>query len=340
MKAVWFLVAGLLMASGIGAAKNAEVGVGWDDHNTGSAYLRYYPETVVVWEGETVSWRAVSNTPHTVSQADVFAASPQAMYPSGGFESSAGFQMTPALAASWFGPGGFLLSAQSFSHTFNTTGSYVYICKIHPGMTGTITVVNGTQPGASPAPLPIPGQSAPANAGTPGGRVDVHAGWGSGDTTVDRFMPNNLTVPVNTTVVWTNTHSDEPHTVTGWLAGQVPAGGAPPTAPPAFDSSPNVQGEPPGFIGPTGVMMASGPNKVFNHTFASAGTWNYRCKLHAGMWGTVIVLAKPTSDATTSGNTTGTPRNTQAGSAVPGLELPLILGALAFVAMLGRRRRA
>ena len=29
---------------------------------------------------------------------------------------------------------------QSITHTFNETGSYDYVCTIHPGMTGTVIV--------------------------------------------------------------------------------------------------------------------------------------------------------------------------------------------------------
>jgi MYXO-CTERM domain-containing protein len=331
------LLVGLLAVSGVASAKSVTVAVGWDDHNTGATNLRFYPETTVVWAGEAVTWKAVSDTPHTVSEANPLATTPQDAYPASGFESSPGAQLTPAILQQWFGPGGFLLPARSFAQTFADPGTYVYICKIHPGMTGTITVLNETT-SRSTTPVQLPGTSEPSSPAR-GGRVDVQAGWGSGDTSMDRFAPDNLTIAVNTTVVWTNTHTDEPHTVTGWLANQAPPPGTAPSTPPVFDSSPNVQGEPPGFSGPAGVLMAHGANTEFTHTFVDPGTWTYRCKLHAGMWGTVVVLEKPTGPANnTMGNSNTTRGSTQAGSTIPGFEAPLLLLGLGAIALVRRRR--
>jgi plastocyanin len=77
------------------------------------------------------------------------------------------------------------------------------------------------------------------------------------------FVPDTLTVSKGTTVTWTNDDSTE-HTVT---SGSSPGGnsGA------EFDSSPI----PPGI--------------TFQHTFSTAGTFDYHCNIHPFMKGKVVV---------------------------------------------------
>lgn len=74
------------------------------------------------------------------------------------------------------------------------------------------------------------------------------------------FNPISVTVPVGRQVVWTN-GSGVPHTVTpdnaaqagAWASAQLAAGG------------------------------------TFQHTFNTAGTYNYHCNFHNGMTGTITV---------------------------------------------------
>jgi plastocyanin len=70
------------------------------------------------------------------------------------------------------------------------------------------------------------------------------------------FVPATITISVNGTVTWTNKDGYD-HDVT------------------ADDSS---------FFS---ANLASGEKYV--HQFTTAGTYNYRCTIHAGMTGTVIV---------------------------------------------------
>jgi plastocyanin len=72
------------------------------------------------------------------------------------------------------------------------------------------------------------------------------------------FGPATLTVPVGTTVVWTN-RDDIPHTVTS------------DQSPPLFRSKPLDTGD------------------TFSNTFDKPGTYGYFCSLHPHMQGTVIV---------------------------------------------------
>ena len=70
------------------------------------------------------------------------------------------------------------------------------------------------------------------------------------------FAPVTLTVPVGTTVTWTN-RDEEPHTVA------------------ASDGS---------FHSP-----GMGTGATFTHTFSTTGTFDYVCSIHPMMRGTVVV---------------------------------------------------
>jgi plastocyanin len=80
------------------------------------------------------------------------------------------------------------------------------------------------------------------------------------DVTIDNytFSPGTLTVPVGTTVTWTNRDS-EVHTVT--------ANDAPPT----FKSA------------------GLDTDDTFSFTFNKAGTYSYHCSLHPHMTGKIVV---------------------------------------------------
>ncbi|OBI24426.1 amidase [Mycobacterium sp. E1386] len=93
----------------------------------------------------------------------------------------------------------------------------------------------------------------------PMGSVTAPAAPVSGNqVTIDgfAFAPATLTVPVGTTVTWTN-RDEEPHTVA------------------ASDGS---------FHSP-----GMGTGATFTHTFSEAGTFDYVCSIHPMMRGSVVV---------------------------------------------------
>ncbi len=75
-----------------------------------------------------------------------------------------------------------------------------------------------------------------------------------------KFVPASLTVPVGTTVTWTSAGAPT-HTSTSTAT------------PPVWDSG-NITG-----------------GKSFSHTFTTAGTFAYHCKIHTFMHGTIVVTA-------------------------------------------------
>ncbi|MGI0002230.1 MAG: plastocyanin/azurin family copper-binding protein, partial [Nitrososphaeraceae archaeon] len=117
--------------------------------------------------------------------------------------------------------------------------------------TGGNTTGNGTM---------MAGNSTTASAS--GSEIDIAPG-SSAPSNAKFYEPPTLTVPTGTTVTWKNTDSTL-HTVTSGSAESGVSGTE-------FDSS----------------YMAGG--KTFQHTFSSAGTFDYYCTLHPFMKGQVVV---------------------------------------------------
>jgi plastocyanin len=117
-----------------------------------------------------------------------------------------------------------------------------------------------------------PTESPSGDSGDAGG-YDIGYGGTSGDTTASptagesagnavtiqgrAFQPARLTVPVGTTVTWTNQDS-EPHTATSEDGS-------------TFDSG----------------SMSNG--QTFEHTFTTAGEYAYVCEFHSDMTATIVV---------------------------------------------------
>ena len=68
------------------------------------------PENITVKPGTTVTWVHGSQMPHTISGN-----------------------------ADGMGSGN-LYKGQKYSHTYNATGRYSYVCDLHPSMTGSVVV--------------------------------------------------------------------------------------------------------------------------------------------------------------------------------------------------------
>ncbi len=184
----------------------------------------FSPATLSVAVGTTVTWMHMGSAKHTVTSAS--------------FDS------------------GILSAGATFSYTFLSPGTYAYRCDLHSGMTGTI-VVTGTGTGTTPSPTPVPTPAPTAAPTVPAPAPPTGASVSISDNS---FSPPSLTVPVGTTVVWTNRGGSK-HTVTA-------AG--------TFDS---------------GILS---PGTTFSFTFTTAGTYGYVCELHGGMSGTIVVTGTGT----------------------------------------------
>jgi plastocyanin len=134
----------------------------------------------------------------------------------------------------------------------------------------------GSASGYQP-PVPMPGAGAAAGGGALPGQPAATLTVDVGD---EAFEPKSITVQPGTMVTWVN-RGQHPHTV-------------------SFPDVNRDSGELP-------------PGGVFQAIFPTAGTYNYHCRLHPNLTGTVVVgpIAGGTGSTTGgTGTTTGTPDNT------------------------------
>lgn len=268
--------------------------------------LQFYPATITVNVGDTVTWTYPSAEPHTVTFLGAGQATPppptdpSAPAPAGG----------SSYDGSAYTSSGFIALGYSYSLKFTKAGTYTYYCLLHqPEMQGTV-VVNpaGTAYPAqedayssqstvqSTADLAAAAQSVAQFPYAPGG-THIAAGIAPGlaagapaHSTVNRFLvdtnvdDSTITVPVGSTMTWTNQSNNSPHTVTFPIAGQpLPVLPGDPFTPPMGGST--YDGT---QVTNSGVLFA-GQN--YSLTFTKAGTYVYYCLFHdgEGMAGTIIV---------------------------------------------------
>ena len=120
------------------AATAGNVTAGFGDRVT--AVQGFAPQTIAVKVGQTVTWKAASPyEPHTVTFKSPFKSpsDPGGTDPLG--DKSGGTYSGGATSSGIFGPAPFF-PADSFSLKFAKAGTYPYVCVLHPGMAGTVTV--------------------------------------------------------------------------------------------------------------------------------------------------------------------------------------------------------
>jgi len=200
----------------------------------------YAPAALSVPVGTTVRWVNTSGAPHTAT----------------GFGADSGL----------------ILAGGQFIHTFSAPGTFPYKCTFHPSMTGVIAVYTAAAGGPTPTPPPPPSPASPPPPGPQPSPVPGVVAVTIVQGADFAFSPATITIPVGTTVRWTNA-TGAPHTVatTGTAAG-------------AFVS---------------GVIPAGG---AYSRAFTQVGTFAYLCAIHPSMTGTVVV-----TDATTPPPPSATP---------------------------------
>jgi plastocyanin len=296
------------------AATAWNVGVGAQTPDAGVQANGFFANKITVDVGDTVTWTERVGEIHTVTFLSGAPEPPlfsiignqivpnlQAFAPAGG----------PTYAGSGFVNSGLLaVPGQTFSLTFAAPGTYSYLCLVHAGMTGTVTVnPAGTAYPATQAvydqlaliqqaQLLGQGRSLLGSAQAAAGATTVTAGIGQlvpgvGALADLRFVPDRRIVHVGDTVTWTNRDPQTPHTIT---FGTEPPGG--PFG--AYAPSSNVSGGHATISSPTQSVnsgfIAEDPDfevsDTFSATFTAAGTYSYICALHdeQGMTGTIVVL--------------------------------------------------
>jgi plastocyanin len=168
-------------ASGV-STWNAQAGGG-----VGAAdVLSFLPATIKINTGDSVKWTNPTATPHTITfgaAPELFGTTPNvegetpselqtftpgAVFPSGGntYDGSAPVHSGIIDAAGDFPAG------TNFTLKFTKAGRYVYVCILHPGMSGTIEVADrvvAPPPAPAPAPRPVTAPDTGTGAAASGG---------------------------------------------------------------------------------------------------------------------------------------------------------------------------
>jgi len=102
---------------------------------TMTAELRFDPDEIRIETGQQVTWENESQAPHTASAYEESIPDDAAYFASGEYESERAVRQSTSAE-------GFLERGETYSNTFDVTGTYRYFCLPHEesGMTGTIVV--------------------------------------------------------------------------------------------------------------------------------------------------------------------------------------------------------
>jgi uncharacterized repeat protein (TIGR01451 family) len=243
------LLVTLLGPTPAGAARTWTVRVGGGTRD--ADLLDFFPDTLRIQVGDTVTWTWEVGAPHTVTFAPDGKFPPlesAAPGPAGGrmFTPQAFFPTPPVAGfdGTTFVNSGFIQRGpqdgpKTFRLTFTRPGTYTYQCLLHPFMRGQIIVVDPGTPVPGPevqtregeedraehlASIPpfVLKETVQQRGRTASGQVwTIAAGTGPAEMSVNRFLPGVLTIDAGDTVVWEARHPTEPHTIT-FLAGEMP----------------------------------------------------------------------------------------------------------------------
>jgi plastocyanin len=284
----------------------------------------FYPRTLEVGVGDTVSWKFLgfhnvaffgggAPVPLVVEEGKQMYINAQVMLPMGGRTyDGMGYHNSGAPPED---PAGMMKFG--YSLTFTKPGTYQYQCIIHgPAMSGTIVVRDSAM--GAPASAMQNGQKemgATIKAGqaawsafkpTMMGKTVVIPLLGNAKDrySVFRFTPKPLSIKRGTTVTWKNQDPFEIHTVTFLSGGKLPEFimvQPQKQGPPKFLINPKVAAPTPqksyagmGYVN-SGIIFSPGtpgnPPTSYSLTFTKAGTYQYTCIVHdaLGMRGTIVV---------------------------------------------------
>ncbi|MGC2196386.1 MAG: plastocyanin/azurin family copper-binding protein [Terriglobales bacterium] len=294
-----------------------QASVGAQSKDLGRQALAFLPNELWIHAGDSVTWTAVTDEPHTITflangqVRPPFAVGCPGFSPSGSTFDGSTCVDTPPL-----GPG------QSFTVEFPTAGNYKLACLFHEQMTGSVHVLDPSLPlphdqefydkqareqGVALLAQAVPGSHHEHGAHdhlsvTVGGGTVTATGAGKQTFSLMRFTGDTIVIHAGDTVTWTNTDSITPHTVT---FGVEPANPIPPAG--------NITTDPDGALhavlnstsdsAHSGFLVADAQDRIglpqvplgitrFRITFTRPGVYPYICALHdgLGMKGKVIVL--------------------------------------------------
>lgn len=318
------LLAGVLMPRLAISAQDAESEIytafagGADVYN--SALLAFAPQVLRVHRGDTVTW--LNNGFHNihfqegltdlviapeVNGAPLPQVNPAVAFPT--IEDGGVFQGGDANSGLPLDP----VEGVSFTLVMDVEpGTYAYFCDVHPGMVGTIEVVDAAVAIPSPEDALIAGATELTLSGLEGvgaamqaagqppmigedGSLQAMAGLQQGAAAPLAFFPSVAQIEAGQSVTWTVPQGFEPHTVSwppippGSEIVPVPQEGGPPIITFGEAAFPSLESGSAVGLGDsftTGIMF---PGQSFTLTFTDPGVYQYVCILHAGMTGSVVV---------------------------------------------------
>jgi plastocyanin len=285
----------------------------------------FYPRTITVKLGDSITWTKNVVLEHTVTflsgtkPPDLLVPQPDGRLL---FNPLVAF---PQGAKTYYGTGltgsGVIEQAgKSYTLTFTKAGRFDYVCMLHPGMQGTVVVLGAGKPPMTQAAIDKAAAAQWAQSLQAGKRLlaawKVSAAASSSGTVYTapmvgdpqahisllRFTPGPLRVKAGSTVRWTMKDGFEIHTATFQGSGELPQ---------FLLLEQAAQGPPKIFINPKIAAPAGGPKHTgktyynsgilvpanppgpteYSLTFTKPGTYTYWCVVHVpeGMRGTVIV---------------------------------------------------
>jgi plastocyanin len=311
----WLLAAALvLLPPSLHAQWNASVGAQSGD--MARQALAFLPNEVWIHAGDSITWTLATDEPHTVT----FLIENQIRNPffvgcPGYSNSPTPFDGSTCVSSPPLSPG------QTFTVSFPATGNFKISCLFHENMSGTVHVLDLSQP--LPHDQAFYDNQAKAdrkamlsdmndhshdlsvstgNGVTAGLGEVVATGGGTHTLSIVRFMQRKITIHAGDTLEWTSGDVITPHTITF---------GAEPQD--LVDPSPNVTVDADGarhaVLNSTsdsvhsGFIQAAPQDRIglpqsplgvtrFRVAFSKPGVYHYICALHdgLGMKGTVVVL--------------------------------------------------
>ena len=266
----------------------------------------YTPQSVTIPVGNTITWTITSDEPHSVTFLSLDGAPPAGPPPAWPVNAEAG--ATLPFDGSQMINTGVVFKSTNLSVTFPQTGTFAYLCVIHPGMAGEVNVVaqgarfttvseaEATAKEETETTLSLldqayfeaeakSGQAAQAD-GTTLWTVQVGAftQTPTGPLELLENYPTELRVKAGDTVRWM---AQQPHSVT-FLSGQDMPAGDPTQIPPGKPSD-EYDGT---SLYHSGIFALSPESPTeFTLSFPAAGTYQYTCALHGiiGHNGVIIV---------------------------------------------------
>ncbi len=273
------------------------VAVGEESPGAAIQGMAFLPGTVSINQGDKIIWTAKAGEIHTVT----FLATGQPLQPFNPFDGTQLFPTGPGSTydgVSYYNSGVMTNKTNSgfpaqttYQLTFDTVGDFTYYCLVHGEMmTGMVHVrAAGTpypftqdqynhQAAVQKAAVLADGHRLWAKTQQDATRHLVFVGADDGTAMVMRFIKDNVTIRVGSSVTFVNSGGAAPHTVT---FGPEPTNLFVPV------------GNPTNFAGGqlnSGILL---PGSSFTVTFTKAGTYHYICGLHdyLGMVGTVRVTS-------------------------------------------------